>query len=352
MDRRQFIKNATILTCAMCAGCNLTFAKQYDFIYKNKSELPKKILIDACTMCQLNCPQCWRVTCPNRFKKGYLKFADYKEFIDKYSNITSVGISNKGEIFLNPELNKILEFSHDKGVKLSAWSGVNGNYIPDNIAELLVKTDFQGLTFSIDGATNEVYKIYRVGGNIENVFENIRKINFYKKKYKSKYPFMTYKFIVFGHNEHEIPLAKEKAKKLGIPIYFEANYAPQYSPIRDKKFVEKETGMNFSDRNDQYVSDWKKGKRAFFPCKNLWLEPIVNFDGEFFGCCYEADGKTFGDLNIFKQDYLEIMNSETLIYAKKMLTDFNTPAKENIPCSKCEMYKKLKKCGIKLTDEV
>ena len=143
---------------------------------------------------------------------GYLKFDDFKNFIDKY-DIEKVELSNKGEIFLNPELSEIIKYAHKKDIAYSAADGVNGNYLTDDMAELLVKTQCRELTFSIDGATNDVYKIYRVGGNLDKVLENLKKVLFYKNKYSSQYPFVSYKFIVFGHNEHEIIPAKEKAKE-------------------------------------------------------------------------------------------------------------------------------------------
>ncbi|RAI14861.1 MAG: radical SAM protein [Candidatus Melainabacteria bacterium] len=347
MDRRQFIKNTGICACALCAGCNV-FAQsskqqEDDFIYRHKSDLPKKISIDACTICQLKCPQCWRVTEPTLFDLGYLKFDDFKNFIDKY-DIEKVELSNKGEIFLNPELSEIIKYAHEKDIAYSAANGVNGNYLTDDMAELLVKTQCRELTFSIDGATNDVYKIYRVGGNLDKVLENLKKVLFYKNKYSSQYPFVSYKFIVFGHNEHEIPLAKELAKKLGVPILFNTNYAPWYSPVKNKKFVEEQTGLHFDDMTDQYISDWVSGKSNWFPCKTLWDDPVINFDGKFLGCCLGTNRKNFGNLNIFKQGYLKVMNNKNIRYAKKMLK-YDYPPKDEIPCTNCDMdiYNRLKK---------
>ena len=84
---------------------------------------------------------------------------------------------------------------------------MNINNVQKDVLEGLVKYRLRSMTCSIDGASNETYKTYRVKGNFETVIENIRKINFFKQKYQSEYPRLTWQFIVFGHNEHEIPLA-------------------------------------------------------------------------------------------------------------------------------------------------
>ena len=48
--------------------------------------------------------------------------------------------------------------------------------------ETLVKYRFTGLTFSIDGTSQETYEKYRRNGNFNNVIENIKKIKFTKRK--------------------------------------------------------------------------------------------------------------------------------------------------------------------------
>ena len=55
-------------------------------------------------------------------------------------------------------------------------------------------------------------------------------------------------------------------------------------------------------------------------------------------------------INVFKDGYLKAMNCEDIRYAKKMLV-YKAKEKENIPCTSCYLYKKLKKSNITLTEE-
>jgi hypothetical protein len=55
-----------------------------------------------------------------------------------------------------------------------------------------------------------------VGGIYEAVLANIRRINELKKRYNSFFPLLQWQFVVFGHNEHEIPLARKMATEFGI----------------------------------------------------------------------------------------------------------------------------------------
>ena len=101
--------------------------------YKDKSELPKKVRIDACSNCQLNCVKCYAREDSDGLKKGskigFLKFENYKKFIDE-NIIEEVELSNHGEMFLNPELEEIIRYSYEKNVALTAYNGVNLNYLP------------------------------------------------------------------------------------------------------------------------------------------------------------------------------------------------------------------------------
>jgi len=67
---------------------------------------PKKIRIDASTVCQLRCPSCPTSSNANQpfLGRGFLKLNDFQKILDDNPWISEVELSNFGEIFLNPEL--------------------------------------------------------------------------------------------------------------------------------------------------------------------------------------------------------------------------------------------------------
>ena len=81
----------------------------------------------------------------------------------------------------------------------------------------MVTSNLDMLGISIDGTTQEVYEKYRVGGNLEKVFNNLKKLVAAKKLYKSNIT-INWDFIVMKHNEHQVEEAKVMAKGFGIPI--------------------------------------------------------------------------------------------------------------------------------------
>ena len=347
MERRDFIKNSLCLGCVgfLASGCKNILVnddlKNDKFYYKSKEDLPKRIRIEACSLCQLNCPACTVRKLEKQMPKdwlGYLKFNDFKNFIDNY-NFKEIELSNNGEIFLNPELDEIIKYAYEKKISLVAENGVNLNTVSDTTLENLVKYKFKYMKVSIDGATPETYKIYRVGGDFNKVINNIKKINYFKKKYISKYPRLIWQFILFGHNEHEIELAKQRAKELEMEIEFKRNMSNSYSPIRNKDLVEKQTGLKlFKDKSDMFKNLFSD---KFNACYTLFYNPQIDYNGILLGCC-RTKIKDF-KVNAFKVGLLDALNSPGVIYAKHMLTDFSFDIKDDIPCASCYDYKFSKK---------
>jgi hypothetical protein len=101
-----------------------------------------RISIDASTICQLHCPEC--PTTKGIIKtgivgSGFLKYENYKTIIERNTGIKQIELSNWGEIFLNPEIESIIEYSFLKGIKLTAGNGTNFNNVDDSTLESLVK---------------------------------------------------------------------------------------------------------------------------------------------------------------------------------------------------------------------
>ena len=317
--------------------------------YKNKSELPKHLRLDLSTVCQLKCPSCYmrqeEEAVKNGCKIGNMKFENFKKLVDE-NDIEDIEISNSGEIFLNPDLVKILEYAHKKHIRLTADNGVNLNNLTEEQAEALVKYELASMTISLDGASQETYSKYRIGGDYNKVIENIEKINKYKNKYKNGCPHIVWKFIVFGHNEHEIEKAKKEAKKLGVnEIIFDMNWDKEYSPIKNPEKVKKLTGIDALDVNTSPIvqlEQYLEGKIEWYFCRDLW-EPQINWDGQVLGCCANYTDNFGG--NIFEDGLLDALNNPKMIYAKNMVTN-NAPPRDDIPCSKCWCYKAMKEANV------
>lgn len=303
---------------------------------------PSRIRLEASTHCQLKCPTCETATGElyEQVALGFLRFDNFRQLIDNNPQVREIELSNFGEIFLNPHLPKIIEYAFQKNVQLSATNGANLNTVRDTTLEALVKFKFSHIRCSIDGASQETYEQYRIRGNFDRVMENIDKINAYKKQYNSEFPLLTWQFVVFGHNEHEIARARQMALDRGMTFETKFNWDETWSPVRDKEMVRREMGVNATSRSEfkeKSGSDYME-----YVCHQLWDHPQLNFDGTVWGCC-RNNWKAF-DGNVFEDGLDGALNSEQMQYARRMLTDVIEP-RADVPCTTCSVYKNMRKEG-------
>src|SRR5262249_53553155 len=83
-------------------------------------------------------------------------------------------------------------------------------------SEAYVESGLDFIVLSIDGATQSIYERYRKNGNLALVYENIQKLVRAKRALGKGTPVIEWQFLAFEHNAHEIPLAIDTARRLGV----------------------------------------------------------------------------------------------------------------------------------------
>ena len=307
---------------------------------------PRAIQIDASSHCQLACPVC--PTADGRARPvlgaGHLKVADFEALLDGNPQLAEVELSNYGEMFLNPQLAELLEAAHRRKVVVSGNNGVNLNFAREEALEAVVRYRVRALTCSIDGATQETYSQYRRNGDLANVLAHVDRIREYKRRYRTAFPILYWQFVVFGHNEHELEMARAMAASRGMEFAPRLSWAPDHSPVTNPELVRIQTGLGAADR-DEYRE--KKGVDYTRDiCYQLWHAPVVNWDGKLLGCCVNYWGD-FGS-NVFAEGLVKSAASPKMELARKMLTGEET-AVQGIPCTTCHHFETLRESGKWLT---
>jgi MoaA/NifB/PqqE/SkfB family radical SAM enzyme len=295
---------------------------------------PTCVAIEATSVCQLRCPSCPTASGHTNqlLGRGFLDPVAFDNFLGDNPQVREVELSNYGEVFLHPGLAQILEIAANRKVRLTVVNGANLNTVRKGVLEALVKYQVAVLSISIDGASPQTYSKYRVGGDYEAVLANIRRINELKRNFNSRFPLLRWQFIVFGHNEHEIPLARKLAGEMGMSFALKLPWG-NFSPIRNRNGVLTELGTGFASRAEyeeqhgqEYLSDI---------CHQLWDWPHINWDGKLLGCCRNFWGE-FGP-NVFEQGFTAAMRSPLLQQSRAML-EGKAPAQDQSPCATCSVY--------------
>lgn len=304
---------------------------------------PSKIRLEMSTLCQLDCKLCYMRHGKDKvYGKGFLKFEDFKKLIDNNPFIKLIELSNNGEIFLNPDFEKILKYAYEKGVFMTAEGGVNFNDVTDSQLNAMIEYELLDLMIAMDGVTNEAYTQYRKKGNVDKVINNIRKLQLLKKQRNKEYPKIHWQYIIMESTENEINLAKELAEELQIDIIFKMTWDKKYV-CKNKEAVMKLANISYTNREEYEKEEGMPYGPGHPMCIELFEMPRINYDGRLFGCCAQH----YYDLgvNVFEVGIENALRTASIKYSKLMLCGIvDEPlSKQLTPCSSCNIWKEMKK---------
>ena len=310
---------------------------------------PSMIRLDFCSRCQLRCIECGQATGKwwvNGLKPRSLQTDNLTKLIETNPQIKLIETGNQGEAILNPNFAELLMICKSHNVETQLKTGVNFNYVSDATLEAIVDCGMKELSFSIDGASQATYKQYRIGGNFDQVVENIRRLNAVKKSRGSKRPALRWQFVVFGHNEHEIEKAREMAKTLGMNFFPKMNCKPDVSPVRDRLRVTKSTGWGDVVDREEYKRATKRHYMGT-ACLQCFSRPQITPDGQLLACCKNMCSPV-GSMNVFRDGLQQTINSHEAESMRRAVMGENigeTPR----ACARCSIWQWMKESGLWVT---
>lgn len=248
---------------------------------------PLSINIEPTTSCNLRCPECPSGLRSFSRPAGMLEQSFFQKTIDELSDtLIYLTFYFQGEPYLNPAFLDMVKYASQK--KIYTFTSTNAHYLNEENARRTVESGLDKLIISIDGTTQEVYQQYRVGGQLNKVLEGAENIIKWKKKLKSKTPYVVFQFLVVKPNEHQIEEAKKLTKELGADeIKFKTAQVYEY-----------ENGNPLIPDNIKY-SRYKKKADGTYRIKNkllnqcwrMWSGCVITWDGLVVPCCFDKDAE-------------------------------------------------------------
>ncbi len=258
---------------------------------------PTHMMIEPTTRCNLKCTLCPVTTGMGR-ATGDMDLGIFKKVIDEVGDyLFLILLWDWGETFLNPSIYEMISYAKQKGIKLV--SSTNGHLFSHREhTDRLIRSGLDTLIVAVDGMSQQTYERYRAGGNLDSVLKGVRMIVERKRTLRSKTPLINLRFIVMRHNEHEIPDLKRVAKSLGVDVltlktlnpYSQDPYAGDHSEM-------KEDYLAFVPQNPKYQrfkyhpNSLHRIRLKRNPCKNLWNNPAIHWNGIVCPCTYDPQEK-------------------------------------------------------------
>ncbi|HTY13525.1 MAG TPA: radical SAM/SPASM domain-containing protein [Candidatus Omnitrophota bacterium] len=313
---------------------------------------PSHYVIESSDLCNLKCPVCVH-SLPKMDSfpaKGVMKLDDYRTILGKIGrHAKKIYYYNWGEPFLNREVLKMVRLASERGIETDISSNLSLREID---AEAIIRSGLDHLVVSIDGATQEVYEKYRIGGELELVLANIRAIQIAKNKLGSAKPTVYWQFLVSRINEHEIEAAKRLAAGLGTPIYFnemivlEDSWKPgahddlklhDYLGGSDPEAYERSERALPRKVKDIVLHPWVMNL-----CRQTFELMIIGFNGDVYPCCsvYNKEARVG---NLLEQSLNEVWNGKWYRDCRRYLYHFGekqekSPICGKLPCFPCERH--------------
>lgn len=255
--------------------------------------LPISISIEPTTSCNLRCPQCPSGLRSFTRPTGMLSKDLNKKIINELSKtLTYITYYFQGEPYLNRDFTDMVSYAKDHNIYTS--TSTNGHYLSEANCKATIESGLDRLIISMDGITQETYKEYRVGGDLQKVFDGTKRLSQMKKEMNSKTPYIIWQFIVFKHNEDQIPRLKELAKELGV----------NKLALKTAQVYDFEGGHELIPDNDKYSRYAKDGEslkiknKLLNHCWRMWQSCVITWDGKIAPCCFDKDASyQLGDLN-------------------------------------------------------
>lgn len=267
---------------------------------------PVSISFEPTTSCNLRCPEC-----PSGLRQftrptGMLQQDFFRRTIDDiHKELLYLIFYFQGEPYLNPDFLEMVKYASQK--KIYTATSTNAHYLTDENARRTVESGLDRLIISIDGTTQDVYKQYRVGGNLDKVIEGAKNIVKWKKQLNSKTPFVFFQFLVVKPNEHQVEDIKRLALEVGVDevrfktaqVYDYETDPNQLIPTIDKfSRYRKETDGSYSPKNKLANRCWK-----------LQHSNVITWDGLVVPCCFDKDAlHQLGNLKM--QSFKEVWQND------------------------------------------
>lgn len=299
---------------------------------------PLKLTFDPTNVCQLRCPLCPTGLQVQDREKGHAQLHLFQHLLDEVGEyLFFIDFFNWGEPLLNPRTEEFIKLASSKNIICSMSTNLSLPLSDDRI-QRIVSSGLNEIIVSLDGASSETYATYRRRGDFQLVYENMRRIIVAKRQRGQTSPLVTWQFLVFAFNEHEIDRAKAMAREIGVDrLTVRAAFLDEGRyPLSER---DKEAVATWAPMDPLYqiegATDATASKTAV-RCGWHYMSSAINWDGTVAPCCTLFEKRDdFGTLGKDGQHaYMDVVNSAGFVAVRDRFAGRKTEPVDLV-CEKC-----------------
>ena len=313
---------------------------------------PIDMTIDFTTTCQLHCPYC--AVGNGTMVRGisFMQPAMFAHIVRELGDTTFITwYFSTGEPLLHKKFGTLLSLTKEKQIFGAISTNLSLPLSDERIDDILL-CGLSMISVSLDGANQETYSRYRVGGQYNLVMDNLGSLIARKKQFGLQFPLLEWRFLIFRHNEHEIDTARTMAKNMGVDLLeFYPGFAYDHAapdqvakmsipmpapyiqgPVLDA--AEKRTDTSLRALLHKTAFAPPQGGTPVSKCDWLYYSAMIYPDASFGPCCVATDhNDDFTNLGEH-ETFLGAWNSEKFIASRKA---FRENGKAGTVCDRCPL---------------
>lgn len=249
--------------------------------------MPSAVSVELTNHCNLQCPECHTGSGNMKRRKGFMNLRLYNKILSELKPyIYNINLYFQGEPMMHPAF---FDFLRDDGI--SKVVATNGHFLNAENCKRLVMSGLSKIIVSLDGTDEEIYSLYRTGGNYDQVLTGLKLLSSEIRISGSSLK-LVIQFLVHKHNEHQIPAVRKIARELNASLHLKS--------MQVNNFERMDYWMPSSGRFRRYRKmngTWKIKSDLPDRCFRIWFYPVITWDGLVLPCCFDKDGDyIMGDL--------------------------------------------------------
>ena len=268
---------------------------------------PNVIAVEPTNFCNLSCPMCPRTSLMKR-QRGLMEFSLFKKIVDESKGKTEfMYIDNMGDPLIHPKICEMVDYASRNGIRMLL--GTNAALLSDELAARLLQNGPDLVELSIDAATPQTYEKVRSGKNYEQVVKNVMNFPKAKQLTRATKPFTILQFVktIFNAKEKEAFYQKFKDAGYDFMAFRGCHTWGGNIPDYGVKNLMSPTPKEKLEPNSSQPS---------CPCRILWNQLTVLWNGDVTPCFYDFDGKSVVG-NVNKNSLAEIWNNSQMTKFRK-----------------------------------
>ena len=243
-------------------------------------DFPPCLQIEPTSICNYRCTFCYQVdeefTKKSNGMMGVMTLDLFQRIIDQAEGrCEAVPLASRGEPLICPDIEAMLRYAGGKFLALKL--NTNAWFLDEKLCHAILESEVSTVVFSADAASEPLYSRMRVNGNLERVYDNIKRFREIRERYYPKAR------VVTRVSGVKVPGAEEfeEMEKFWGGLVDQVAFV-KYNP--------------WENAYDQSVNDIKE------PCSDLWRRMFVWWDGKVNPC--DVDFKSHLCIGNVKSDSL------------------------------------------------